>query len=338
MVGSRGLDRMAVVKRIKEYVRWYRYWGTLPVPAWVKAADHFRAGRFKAAANCYRVGIKSHSEHPAIHSARFDLAYCLYRSDDYEGALAELSGLIQKRAAIKEAYLLYSRIKNAMGFVLSAKHAVSLCEQLFANDPQVLSCLSHATVYSNGSSEELNVLRNKLYGLKQQLHLDDALSLHLDTAIAHMEIRFGDLKKGERLLARVLATGSAPYEAILLRGERLLEQGRVLIAREQLNRAMAASPKDPRPLALAARSYLRSGKDFQPEWALQLAESACKASHWQNSDCLSVLSRAYEARGEEAYASLLVEKIKKLPSTKEMDVSYFHGSLQQLRVQKVSNS
>jgi tetratricopeptide (TPR) repeat protein len=310
----------------------------MPVSKWVEAAELFRQSRFLEAAKCYKEGLESHAYHPAANSARFDLAYCYYRSDDYEMALRALSRLIQKRATIKEAYLLFSRIKSSLGFVISARRAVSLCHQLFPDDVQVLSCLTHVSIYSNSSDEELIALRKKLNEAKQKLSIDDGLGLHLDTAIAHLEIRFGDLRKGERLLARVLATGTAPYEAVLLRGERLLEQGRIIPAREQLTRAMSASPRDHRPISLLARSYLRSGKDLNPNFALQLSQAACKVSKWQNSECLSVLVRAYEAAGEEGYAALFLERIKDLPSTKELDVSYYHGSLQQLRVQKLSNS
>jgi len=334
----KGLIVMVVIRRVKEYVRWYKYWGTLPVPAWVQAAEQFREKNFLKASKRYRVGLRKSASHPAANSARFDLAYCYYKQGKYDLALEQLSTLIDKRVTIKEAYLLYSRIKTALGLIVSAKKAVALCEQLFPDDAQVLSCLTHATINTNGSSEEILLLKRKLIGIKRDLELEDNLALHVDTALAHLEIRFGDIKKGERILARVLATGAAPYEAILLRGERFLELGRLGVARQQLNKAMSVCPNDPRPICLIARSYLRVGKDYKPDWALQLAQAACKASHWQNSDCLSVLARAYEAQGEDSYASLLLEKVKELPSTKELDISFFSGNLEPLKFQKVSNS
>lgn len=329
---------MMVLRRAREYVRWYKYWGTLPVPAWVQAAELFREKSFIKASKRYRVGLRKSSNHPAANSARFDLAYCYYKQGEYELALEQLSILIQKRVTIKEAYLLFARIKTALGLILSAKKAVTLCEQLFPNDAQTLSCLTHATVNTNGSKEEVLNLKRKLLSVKRELELEDTLALHIDTALAHLDIRFGDMQRGERTLARVLATGTAPYEAVLLRGERLLEQGRLTAAREQLGKAMSACPNDPRPITLIARSYLRVGKDYKPVWAKQLAEAACKASRWENSDCLSVLARAYEAQGEDSYASLLLEKVKILPSTKELDISFFQGSLEQMKLQKVSNS
>ena len=192
-------------------------------------------------------------------------------------------------------------------------------------------------MYADSSDEDVDSIRERLSNVRRSLDMEEVNYLHVETAIAHIDIRRGDLAKGERVLSRVLSTGQAPYEAVVLRSERLLETGRVLPAREQLGRAMAACPRDPRPMILLARSYLRAGNDYNAEWAKQLAEAACRASFWQNAEAVSVLARAFEETGDSDSAEIFIERIKNLSSSSELSVSFYSSSLLQLRSQKVSN-
>ncbi len=325
-----------LVVRPREFVRWVRLWKTRPVWSWVRAAEAFKNKEFVQAAKLYREGIEKFPEHPAVSSAKLDLAYCLYRSSEYQSALDVLQYLLGGTENPKDVYLLTARIQMYIGCALSASNTMSSCLQKFPGDIQTLSCYMHSALYSCASLEEQQSIQAELVRLKAGLCLDDKRNLHLDTALAHFEIVRGDIRAGERLLARVLATGEAPFEAVLLRGERLLERGRILPAREQLTRAMTASPRDPRPVLLLARSYLRNGTEANSAWARQLAEVACQLSCWQNAECLNVLARAYEASNQKANAQLFYERMKTLPSMDELGVSYYQSSLEQLRAQKVS--
>jgi tetratricopeptide (TPR) repeat protein len=328
---------MRIIRTIKDCISWYRHWGTLPVLSWIKGADFFRAGRFQQAIECYQTGIAKSPAHPARDCAQFDLAYCYYRLDNLDLAEKLLAELIQKRVELKEVYLLYSRIKSATGFVATSRNILELASQIFPRDPQIISCLAHACMYSDCGDDQLEQIRNNLLIVRQDLNLEEINYLHVETAIAHLEIRRGDLAKGERLLSRVLSTGQAPYEAVILRSERLLETSRVLPAREQLNRAMAACPKDPKPMILLARSYLRVGNDYNVDWAKQLADAACRVSYWKNAEAISVLARAFEEAGDLDSAEIFIERIKNLPSSLELGSSFYSSSLLQLRSQKTSN-
>ena len=185
------------------------------------------------------------------------------------------------------------------------------------------------------SDSEIDNIKYNLLDLRREVGLEDASYLHIETALANIEIKRGELKKGERVLSRVLSTGEAPYEAILIRAQRLLETGRLVIARNQLERAACACPRDPKPLVLLARSYLRAGVDYNLTWAKQLAESACKLSNWENAECMSLLSRIYEEDAQPEIAEIYNEKLKELSSSKELNLSYYTSSLVKM---KSSNS
>lgn len=289
---------------LQSSVRWYRRWGTAPVRPWILAADAFRSGDYSQAAQFYKDGLGRFQSHPAAQPARFDYAYCLYREGKLAEAISEVRKLTNFGSRVKEAYLLEAKLALIVGDCSSAMEVMDRAIENFEEDLQVLSCFVHTSLYAKFGIERLTDVVTKLYSMQGELSVNDMRKVHADTALAHYEIRCGDLRKGERILARVLATGSAPYEAVLIRGERLLEQGRVMPSRIQLTRAMIAAPRDPRPVLMIARSYLKSSSEFNPTWACLLAQRACRLANWQNADGVRVLVRAYAAADRDHHAEL----------------------------------
>ena len=336
--GDKVFGRVGFVQATRDAIRWYRLWGTLPVRSWIAAAECFKSEDFKKAEQLYRKGIAAQQFHPAAQSARLDLAYCLYRLDDFDGALQELNYLTGVRTRLKDAYILRAKICLIMGQISSALHTMSQCLELFPADARVLSQYAHFCLMAPIDIDAAEDLKQRLVAVKCRLALEDQDNVYLDTALSHYELRWGDIRRAERVLARVLATGRAPFEAVLMRGERLLAQGRVLPARELLTRAMRMSKKDPRPMLVLSASYLRAGSESNFDWAVQLAEAACRVSQWKNAECLSALAKALEFKGDKAKAQLFVERIKRLPSFTEPQVAYPHSSSQWGRAQKVFNS
>lgn len=328
--------RARIFKKFSDYIRWYRLWRTLPVRAWVDGAVSFRDGDFREAARLYEEGLKQCPEHAAADFAQFDLAYCYFRSNLLGKSLATLRNLISSKAQVRDAYLLYAKILLIVGRAASAVGILEKAEAVFPQDPEILAAMMHASLYSSLPAERSAIIKDSLVRAKRALELDDLRNTHLDTALAHYEFFHGDTARGDRVLARVLASGQLSFEAIVLRGERLLALGRYLQAREQLTRAMRVAPEDPRPLLLLAQSYLFSGDDFQPLWAVNLAETACRLSHWQNVQSISVLATAHEANNEEGKAQLFIELMKKLPSLAELN-SELYAAAEPAEL-KVSNS
>ena len=322
---------------VRDAVKWYRLWGTVPVWSWVNAAANFKQQDFQTAAALYRKGIKRHSKHPAIQSAKLDLAYCLYRLDSFDEANLQLDEIISESTVLRDAYLLRARISLILGSCSSALRVLNLALKKFPQDARVMTQYAHVALLHPLEEELANEIKERLVALKCRLSLEDPENVLIDTALAQYEMTWGEIRRGERVLARVLATGKAPFEAVLLRGERLLSQGRILPARELLTRAMRMSTRDPRPLMRLSASYLETGISANFDWALQLAEQSCRLSHWQHPECLNVLASVHEAKGDSARAQLYFERTKHVPAAIEPQfVSRL--SLRDSFSQKVSNS
>jgi predicted Zn-dependent protease len=143
----------------------------------------------------------------------------------------------------------------------------------------------------------------------------------------------------DHLLARVIAGGGAPFEVFLVKGEKQLEEGRIVPARDQFERAMRLVPQDPRPLALLAKTYLAPGDSYEPEYALQLAQLACERSHYENPEMLLILAEAYETVEDPSNALLISTRMKALTSTRQINFDYLQRveeQLQRLRQAKLS--
>ncbi len=329
------VGRVSVLRSCRDAVKWYRLWGTMPVRSWIKAAACFKQQDFRSAIIFYQRGLETHASHPAAQSARLDLAYCKYRLNEIDEAYEELTTLVDGCTPLKDAYLLRSKIALIYGHASSALQTMERCLEYYPSDAKVISQYAHLALLNSMDPSQAEEVKQRLVGAKCRLSIEDHGNVLLDTALAHYEMVWGDIRRGERVLARVLATGRAPFEAVLLRGERLLAQGRILPARELLTRAMRMSSRDPRPVMMLSASYLRSGASSNLDWALQLAEAACRLSHWRNAECLGVLASVYEAKGDKGGAQLFLERTKHLPSGIEPQLSFasFHAQLG-----KVSNS
>ena len=326
-----------IADQAHEYYRWYRLWGTLPVWQWVRAAECFRRSEYRQAVSFYRAGLEKKSRHPAVFSARLDLSYCLYRIDLHEEALEQLEILNESGVDFRDAFSLSARLYLIQGRLKKACEIMARACICYPDDVRILCSYVHYAIYSKSAFENLMLAVNKLERLKEPLSLEDPLTYFIDNALAHYELRNGDVRGGERMLARVLASGMAPYDAVLLRGERLLETGRVLPARDLLARAMRSAAKDPRPPMLLAQSYLLTGPDYNPAWAVQLAELSCRVSRWVNGVSLVTLARAYEAKAERAKAQLFMERVRSVPSYHELSFGQGELNVGQPRIQKVGN-
>lgn len=321
VAGGRENRLQAFTKRAKENsavwllarphlaIDWIRMWKSLPVLSWIRAANAFVEADFTAASRFYEQGLQRHQRHPARHCARLDYAYCLFRLGKLVEATKELEDLLQEGAVLKNAYLLLARLQHTQGASLAALSTI--CEYLehSGDDVQALAAYIHVSGQSRIRLPKLAQIKADLAATKSKYLIDDHRQLIIDAALAHYEIRFGERPVGERLLARVLATGQAPTEAVLLRGEAFLEVGRIEQARQQLERAFRMSPQNPIAPRLLAETYLVPGEFSEPTWATQLAETACRLSAWKNPRCLEVLARAYESSGEDIGAELVEARL-----------------------------
>lgn len=313
---------------------WWKHWKTLPVYLWVRAARSFQSGDFFGAARYYEAGLKRHNLHPAARSARLDLAYCLYRQGEFAQASRELEALTAGIPDFRDALLLLSRIQFFLGLKNSALSLISRCVRAHPTDLRVLCAYVHIAGALGEERDKLVWAKEQLELWKERLPLLDDKNVIVDTALSYFELHYGDLLQGERMLVRVLATGKAPYEALLMRGEGLLEEGRQIQARDLLGRAARLAPYDPRPLVHLARSYLGERSSRSGRWALDHAREACRRSLWKNTECLDVLAEAYEACRESSVAGLVKNLSKQVYSSQvleRLEVSEVESDLEQLR-------
>jgi tetratricopeptide (TPR) repeat protein len=311
---------MNLIAKTGVWVKWFQVWKCLPVLSWVKAAQFYKNSDFVSAKRCYQDGIKKYPKHKAADLARLDLAYCYYRDGELEDALVELQQIVDSKAVKKcseDVYYLLSRINYVLGNEREQLDYLRKGAKLFPDSVKIWtfylhSLAGHSCKAHNSIIAEAHFVKEYVEDLRRPLAITDANLDKLDTAIAHFMLVFDDMELGESMISRVLAGNTAPYEAILIRGSRLLESDRVLLARQQLTRAMGIDPRDPVPVRLLAESYMIEGQFYNVHWAEQLANSSCKISSWKNQKSLETLKRAYSEVEELDTAELIDSRIAKL--------------------------
>ena len=330
----RSIPGSGLLSELGLYSDWIRRWHTLPVRDWIRGATAFETGNFQLAAECYRRGLEKRPGHVAASHARFDYGYCLYRLGRLPEARTVLTETISTNNRLRDAYLLLARVHLIFGHNRSAMQTLKRCVELLPGDISAMTSYFHLLVSCGYDSARLNLLREELIRNKSKLPLDDFGQEQIDGCLAAFELKYGNRQKGERLLARVLASGRAPYDVILLRGELFLADNRIIQAREQFARAARVAPRDPRPFMFLAKTYMAESPFQELEWALQSATTACRLSSYENAECVSTLVRAYELNGETDVALLFIEKMRELPSTRQLNIEQmltFKKELQRLR-------
>ncbi len=299
-------------------IGWWKLWKTLPVTDWIRGAELFKAADFKKASFYYARGLKAKPNHKAANCARLDYAYCLYQLNDLKESIRELEKLAAGGANLKDALLLLAKLQLVTGKNRDALHTMKRCLSIFGDDVQVALCYAHVMYESDSPAQSMKLVKDFVNTFREKLSLDDPMHVAVDTALAYYECLFGDEEVGERLLSRALASGVAPFEAILLRGERWIQQGRVQQGRDQIERAAKCCPADPRPYLRLAESYLLEGELHEPEYAVQLATVACKSSNWENEECLEVLRDAYIALEDRDMVELIDSRLAKISPEKHI--------------------
>lgn len=308
-------DLAWVIRKPQFIYHWVKHWGSFPVFTWLKAADYFLNKNFKLAARHYEIGLSKHKTHPAKNCARMDYSYCLYRSGNLKDSLRELKQLCLEETEQKDCYLLAAKIYSYLGRVDLGITMINSGLRCFPEDIALLTKYLHLSLELDLEPMVIENLKDKLLELKISLNFDDINIEIIDTAIAHYYLRTERFEEGEKLLARILASGQAPFEAVLIKGERLLDLGRVVPARDQLIRAMKIAPRNPYPVLLLAESYLEQENFEDPEYALQLAKLACELSNWENVECMQTYIAALEKNNDHSTAELFEARCIKLISS-----------------------
>lgn len=278
----------------------------MPVVAWVRGASYYREGRFAEAEKCYEAGLKKFPNHPAALSAKLDLAYCQFRNKKPLAAEETLRYVVEHAPANKEAVIRLAKLERWLGLSHNAAKTLSTALKVITPDPDLAALYLMAACESNDKGAHIRSAE----AIATSLWIADRESPLLATALSKLEISKGEIRRGKASLARICAAAKAPMDAIILMGEILLKEENPLFARHFLRRALTLSPENPRVLSLLAASYLVNGPGYSPEFAKQLAQTACQATNWRSPGDMHVLAQAFYKIGDKMSALLIASRAK----------------------------
>jgi predicted Zn-dependent protease len=278
----------------------------MPVHSWIRAADHYRAGRYDVAERLYRKGLAKHLFHPARISALLDLSHCLFRLRRLDEAEAVLRQAVMAAPKERETYVRLARLQLWSGYATEAAWTMRTCLQQVSPDPELVSIFVTAVVETGGVGYMVREAKEQL----SSIHADVEAYPRLEVAKARFECITGAVESGRERLAQLAALDKGPFDAVVAFAELLMDEGKIAYARHHLHRALIVSPEHPKVLTLLARSYVELGAFFEPEFAIQLATKACQMTEWKGIHEMHLLARAYACSGDKVSALLVASKAK----------------------------
>lgn len=296
---------------ISIYIRWWKTWQSLPVWHWVRAAGHFRAGQYGLAEELYQRGLNERHAHPAVNSARIDRSYCLFKLRRIGEAQDQLRAVLIDLPDSRDTYLRLARLQLWAGQALDAAWTVRRALQSCKIDSDFVAILLVAMVESGAPSFLVRETEDLLDELAEERRSDPLLQAGLARLALY---RCPDDQQSFARLEQLATAENAPFEAVLLLAEVLLQRDETQRARQHLRRAMAATADHPRLLSLLAEVYLKSGDSYNPGYAKQLATSACQSTEWISPRELHILAETYYHLGDNISALIIASKAKEAGS------------------------
>ncbi len=300
---------MLIVSRFKRTVRtykeWLSRWHCLPVPAWIKAAEHYQKGDFAAAEALYKAGLVSHPQSPAKFNALLDLSHCLFRLRKFEEAENFMRQATIVAPHEREAYVRLARLQLWLGYASEAVWTMRVCVQRVSVDPELAALFITAVVESGGNAATVIEARELLAGL----HCDGGFP-KLEVARARLALLENESVVSRDNLSKLASIDRGPFEAVVAFAEVLLKEGKIAYARHHLHRSLVVAPEHPKVLRLLAQSYLSPGIFFEPEYGVQIALKACQATAWRGVHELLTLAQAYIASHDNSAALLAATRAK----------------------------
>jgi len=287
--------------------RWWKTWHTFPVFPWVKAATLYRSGKFAQAEKFYLKGLRKHENHPASLCARLDLAYCLFKTGQIEQALEQLQLIIRKMNRAREAHLRLAKLQIWSGSALEAAWTIRRSFRNINPDAELLAWLMFAILDYGGLSYLEAEAKSALQGLPEEKRKDPRIQL------AELIMSFRKDPNDQALrdqIEKLMGSSKPTIEMIQLYAGILIREGKHANARHHLRRAMVLDSKHPRTLSLLAQLYLQSGPFYSPDFAVQLALSACQNCAWLSAREMHILAEAYYHAGDNFSALAIAERAK----------------------------
>jgi len=292
-------------RTVRTYKEWLSRWHCLPVPAWIRAAEHYQKGDFANAELLYKQGLVSHPQSPAKLNALLDLGHCLFRLRKFEEAENYLRQATVVAPNEREAYVRLARLQLWLGHGTEAVWTMRVCLQRVSVDPELATLFVTAVVESGGNTSTIAEARELLAGV----HCDTGFP-KLDVARARLALLEDESLASRDNLSKLASIDRGPFEAVVAFAEVLLKEGKFAYARHHLHRSLVVAPDHPKVLRLLAQSYLSPGIFFEPEYAVQLALKACQATAWRGVHELLILAQAYITASDNGAALLAATRAK----------------------------
>ncbi len=300
--------------------RWVRSWGCLPIWDWLIAAYYYSEKCYRKSLFYYKKGINKNPNHRATNSARLDAAYCMLKLGQLDRAYQELSFLVHEPNVGKDTFLLYLRVLRYLGKKDKAIQVGCLVYEHIKHDPLVVAANAHSLLWAmDNNKQKAKVIRKSLFVARSKVSIGSREDYVIQTALAHFEMRYGDPTKAHRMFSRILFSGKAPYEAVVLKGFALLAESKSELARHQFVRAVSVRHEDPEPWIGIAKSYLASSSEESLLFAIQAAQKACSLSSYQNLEALNILAFSLRMGGKELDAELYQARINALKGRQYSD-------------------
>lgn len=293
-------------RQYKIYREWIARWGSMPVSAWIVAAEHYQRGEFENAARFYERGLRTHANSPATINALLDLSHCLFRLRRFEEAEQYLRQATSKSSTDREPYVRLARLQLWLGYASEAVWTMRMCLQKLPSDPELVTLFVTAVVESGGARSAVVEARDLL----KELHYEAEAFPRLEVAKVRLSLLCEDSESARDELSKLASIDRGPFEAVVAFAELLIREGKLSYARHHLHRSLVVAPDHPKVLRLLATTYLKEGCFFEPAYAVQLAEKACQVTAWSGVEEMATLTRAYVATGEKVAALLVATKAK----------------------------
>jgi predicted Zn-dependent protease len=310
-----GFMALLAKDNIRLMFKWWRTWKSLPVFSWVRAAALYRQGRFADAEPLYRAGLDRYFLHPAQHCARLDLSYCLFKTGNLDAAEDELKRVINSLPRSREGFVRLARLQMWRGQSLEAAWTMRRAQRSTALDSDMACLFLYAALDARAPHYLIQeAVRAVDTAGGSEGESQKAQALKARACMILKRPQSVEFVQARTELAQIAANIDAPFEASLLFAEMLIEEGKIAHARRLLRRSLHVAADYPRLLSLLAESYLRSGPFYNPEYAKQLATSACQSSAWASPREMHVLAEAFYHLGDKISALVIASKAKDLGS------------------------
>ncbi|RME58139.1 MAG: hypothetical protein D6780_07235 [Candidatus Dadabacteria bacterium] len=293
---------------VKEIFYWIKTWKCTPVWSWVRATYLFKQGLYKEASFYYKKGIQNNPNHKALFCAYTDLAQCLIELGKYEEAERYLLKVTLSLRSSYTARIRLARLQLWLGQPADAAWTLYRGLKEHSHRPDYVGLYLYSVLEGGGASYLLRSAAAAANKLKSA-NIESPL---LKTALAKFSIERGKRELGVHILTTLVEEGGdkAPVEALFTLAEELLKDGQTAQAKRYLRRALLISPNCPRALSLLAQLYLKSGPFYSPEYAVQLATTACKYCGWLSARELHILAEAFYHTGDQLMALAVASKAR----------------------------